>query len=390
MKIAFVVQRYGCEVNGGSETLCRWVAEHLAKYFEVHVVTTCALDYLTWENSFPPGLEVINDVVVHRFAVGKTRDVDDFTRFSEKVFIQPHSYLDELEWMERQGPYSPDLLGFIRASRQQFDAFIFFTYLYFPTFFGLQLVPEKSLLVPTAHNEPQIYLDIFRTTFHLPRFLVYNTEAECRFVQKRFGNAHIPSQVVGTGVDLQPGMEPDEFRRANNIAGPFVLYVGRVHQSKGCQQLFDDFISFKQENPIDLKLVLMGKENMPVPHHPDIVSLGFVSEGEKVAGLRASSLVIVPSYYESLSLTTLEAWLAEKPVLVNGRCEVLREHCQRSDGGLYYATYDEYKECLGLLCRDAALRQRLAINGREYVAANYTWPTIERKYRDILEEVISE
>ncbi len=53
MKVAFVVQRYGLEISGGAELHCRWVAEHMNKHWEVEVLTTKALDYITWKNHFP-------------------------------------------------------------------------------------------------------------------------------------------------------------------------------------------------------------------------------------------------------------------------------------------------------------------------------------------------
>jgi hypothetical protein len=48
MKVALVVQRYGPEVHGGAETLARRMAELLAEHVELEVLTTCAIDYLTW------------------------------------------------------------------------------------------------------------------------------------------------------------------------------------------------------------------------------------------------------------------------------------------------------------------------------------------------------
>lgn len=40
MKIAIVVQRYGADINGGAELHARYVAERLARYADVRVLTT--------------------------------------------------------------------------------------------------------------------------------------------------------------------------------------------------------------------------------------------------------------------------------------------------------------------------------------------------------------
>ena len=46
-RIALVNQRYGMEVNGGSEYYTRMIAERLANRYEVEVLTTKAVDYTT-------------------------------------------------------------------------------------------------------------------------------------------------------------------------------------------------------------------------------------------------------------------------------------------------------------------------------------------------------
>src|SRR5687767_1867816 len=174
MKIAFIVQRYGTEILGGSEYHCRLIAERLAPRHHVEVLTTCAQDYITWENEYPEGADRVRGVTVRRFANAQTRDISAFNDFSEWIFANPHSRADEMKWLEMQGPWCPALLDYLRKNYRSYDAMIFFTYLYAPTVLGLEIDPARSILVPTAHEEPAIGLDIYKDMFRLPAAIAFN------------------------------------------------------------------------------------------------------------------------------------------------------------------------------------------------------------------------
>ena len=380
MRIAFVVQRYGEEVNGGAELLCRQVAERLSKYLEVEVITTCAIDYVTWKDEYPPGQEVLNGVTINRFAVDIPRNSGRFNRFSEKIFGKPHTKDDENRWMELQGPYSTPLLEFIADNKDKYDCFIFFTYLYCTTYFGLPLVKDKAILVPTAHDEPPIYLDIFNDLFQMPEYIVYNTLWEKRFIQSKFKNSNIPNDVVGVGIDPIQNLRPDDFIEKYNLNTRFLLYVGRIDESKGCKVLFDYFLKYKKSHKSKLKLVLVGKPVMDIPKNKDIISLGFVTDEDKHNTISACDILINPSSFESLSMVLLEAWSVSKPTLVNGDCGVLKDHCILSNGGLYYSNYAEFKACLELMLSNNKLCARMGENGQRYVEENYGWDAIEKKW----------
>ena len=110
MKLAIVVQRYGESINGGAELHARYIAEHLAKHADVEVLTTCAVDYVTWRNELPEGADTVNGVTVRRFRAQHERDPDVFGRLSARVFDDPHSIADELAWLEAEGPAAPALV----------------------------------------------------------------------------------------------------------------------------------------------------------------------------------------------------------------------------------------------------------------------------------------
>jgi len=375
MKIAFVVQRYGLEVNGGAELEARQIAEAVAPYVQVEVLTTCAIDYLTWTNVYTPGVEKINGIQVRRFAVRQPRNIDTFGRFHNEMMARPRTIHDETRWMELQGPDTPELVEFVRAHQQDYDLFLFFTYLYASTWQCLPLVAHKSVLFPTAHDEPPIFLDLFQSIFRLPRGFIFNSPEEDRFVRRTFANDYIPGVILGVGVEVPPPPP------TTVLAEDFILYLGRIDVNKGCGELFDCFAEYKRATADALKLVLIGAQAMPVPDALDVVKIGFMKE-ERFAWLQKARALVLPSQYESLSLVTLEAWALGVPVIVNGRCDVLAGQCRRSNGGLYYTNRDEFVESLRLLRSNEALRASLGSNGRSYVTKQYDWGNVTRGYVD--------
>lgn len=383
-RIAVVVQRYGEEVNGGAELHARWLAERLTEIAEVHAITTCAIDYHTWANAYPPGESSLNGVRIHRFTVDAPRKTG-FLEQTAALLKNRHSLFDEVQWVKDQGPYSTGQLAYIREAYTFFDLFIFVTYLYAPAFFGLSLVSDKAILVPTAHDEPYLRFPAFRSLFHLPQAIIYNTEPEKQLVNDITHNDHVPQIVAGVGINVPQEVSAVRFRGKYGITGPFLVYVGRVDESKNVPELLDFFCRYQDENGENLKLVLIGKVNIPLPDRPDIISLGFVPEEDKFDAIRAASVLMMPSLYESLSMVALEAWLMETPTLLNGRCDVLKYQCRQSNAGLYYYTYDEFAMALRLLLGNPDLRAQLGRQGRAFVAARYDWDIVMAKYRAVVE-----
>jgi glycosyltransferase involved in cell wall biosynthesis len=389
LKLGFVVQRYGLDIAGGAEYHCRLVAEHLARHAEVEVLTTCAKDYVTWENHYPEGVETLRDVRVRRFAVERPREIHRFAEWSRRV-EGPHTEADELRWLEEEGPLSPRLVEAVGQRRASYDFLVFFSYRYYTTYHGLRAAPERALLVPTAENDGIYRLSIFPPLFRLPRAIVWNSPEERDMIQEAARNEAVPGEVVGVGSELPERLDPAAFRRRHALAGPFVLYLGRIDRNKGCDELFSFFQRYRQETGSALRLLLVGTPVLEVPDDPAILHLGFLSDQEKWDALAAAEALVIPSRYESLSMVTLEAWWARKPVLANARCEVLLGQCRRSNGGLYFANYDEFREALAVLEADPGLGGALGENGRRYFDGNYTWEIVERKYLALLERLRAE
>jgi glycosyltransferase involved in cell wall biosynthesis len=429
VRIAFIVQRYGAEILGGSEYHCRLIAERVAARHDVEVLTTCARDYITWKNEYPEGVDRIKGVTVRRFANAATRDITAFNAYSDWIFNHPHSDADEQKWLEMQGPWCPSLLDYLKKHHHQYDALVFFTYLYAPTVLGLQVAPARSILVPTAHDEPAIKLGIYARMFALPFAVAYNTEVEKDFLTTSFRMAPATEETVGCGVDLlqegpdaavadepsaqerragtaeplvdeeevaiSTGPEPlaehlrargAQFRRRHRLHADFLLYGGRIDPGKGCEELLEYFTSYKEHGG-EASLALMGVKLMQLPEVPWVRFAGLLSERERLDALEAATIVVVPSPFESLSLLALEAMAVGTPVLCNGHSDVLVAHCKGSNAGLWYDNREEFVEAAKLLLGDARLRRTMGRNGKDYVRRNYRWDVIMSKYDRLIAAV---
>jgi glycosyltransferase involved in cell wall biosynthesis len=387
VKVAVVVQRYGAEINGGAELHARYVAEHLARHVQVEVLTTCATDYVTWRNALPTSVETIHNVTVRRFPVARERNPDEFGRWSERVFQQPHSFRDELSWLDAEGPTSPELIAYITQHEPEFDFFIFFSFRYYHSYHGVRAVPGKAILVPTAERDGALGLAIFGPILRGARAIMYNSFEERALIHGAAANADVPGVVVGIGSEIPDEAVPSRFRQKFNFRDRFAIYIGRIDENKGCAELFDFFQRYSRAMADGMHLVLIGTPIIPIPDHPRIHHLGFVNDQDKFDALAAAELLIMPSYLESLSMVALEAWALGKPVLANGKCDVLRGQCIRSNGGLYYENFDEFLETLRAIDIGPALQLALGRNGRDYFGKHYSWQVIEKKYLDMLERL---
>ena len=375
-----VVQRYGADIGGGAELHARYLAERLSRHVDVRVLTTCARDYVSWRNHWPPGEDRVNGVAVERFPVTHERDITAFGRLSTQVFSTRHALRDELRWLDAEGPTSPALIDRLRASGDEFDYVLLFSIRYYHAYHGARAVAARAIVVPTAEREAALGLSMFGPVFRGVRAIMYNSYEERALIQAVSGNHDVPGVVVGIGSEIPLRTDPARFRRAFGVEGPFAIYVGRIDANKGCGELFDFFIQYADQAAQPVSLLLIGTPVLPVPQHPRIRHLGYVSDEDKFDAMAAADLLIVPSYFESLSMVALEAWALGRPVLANARCDVLLGQCMRSNAGLYYRDAAEFAAALEAIVGDRSLAAMLGNNGRAYYERHYSWPVIERKY----------
>lgn len=385
-KIAFAVQRYGTEVNGGAEYLCRALAEHMTVNYEVTVFTTCAKSYCPWDNYYRAGMEVINQVNVWRYPVEKIRDEQLFQRLSTEMKNSnkelEDAFIDEL------GPYSPLLIEDLKIKAGGFQAVIFVTYLYYTTIKGLQLNLKNAILMPTAHDEPQIYWNLYKNIFQMPAAMLYNSVEEMKFLQEKFHVNDLKYRLTCAGIDMPDINTWQQEGRYQEFTN-YIIYVGRISNGKNFCELNKYFMEYKKKNKSDLKLLAVGRadNNMRLICSDDIIYTGFVSEQEKIQLMAHAKLLVLPSLYESLSLVILESMALRRPILVNGRCAVLKGQCERSNAGLYYTDYYEFELSLNYILSHKQEYNEMCENGYRFVKQNYNWDSVVANISSLIEEL---
>ncbi len=389
MKLTFVTPRYGTGVIGGAESGARMLAERLSDRpdWEVEVCTSCALDHLTWENVEPPGTSTLNGVTVHRFPTASRRLLDYF-ELDGRLRVSPASAsLEEgRRWIALNGPLCPDLVDAVASTTS--DVLACYPYLFATTVDGIAASPVPSVLHPAAHDEPALYLRAFHRSFRDVDGFAYHTRAERDLMEHVFQVGARPQLVLGLGVDEPAGTG----RAGDELLGipgrPYLCYLGRVDEHKGCGMLAEYFAAYKERHPGPLALAFVGPVSDEAPHHPDVVVTGTVSEGDKWDILAGACTMVTPSAYESFSLVLLEAWTVEVPVLVNAACAATMEHVRRSGGGLWFDSFRSFEVAVDRLTGDMALGRTLASAGHRYTSRYYRWPAIIDRYIAFLEAVV--
>lgn len=393
-RVAIVVQRCHESVVGGAESLAWQYATLLKRDYEVDVLTTTAVDAGYWSNVLPEGLEVRDRINIRRFHVDIgyspyrtelfARMLRDYDKFGAGRRRAPDGRARHIPWsiplqeelVRRIGPYSDSLTKYIRHHWSDYRSIIFVTYLYPTAYFGLTEVPPgHALFAPTLHDEQPAYLSVYKHAARRAHSLIWLTDAERRLSFDIWGELYGHTVAMAIDTTLREPAQED---------APYLLYCGRVDPNKGCGVLFDYFMRFKAANPSPLRLVLTGKDDIPIPDHPEIDFRGFVSAEEKFRLMAGASVYMMPSSKESFSIVTLEAMAQRTPVLANAASDVLADHISESGAGNIYHDYESFAAGLSKMVSDETARTAMGEAGREYVVSRYV---TERVRESLIEAV---
>jgi glycosyltransferase involved in cell wall biosynthesis len=391
MKLGLVTPRYGPEVVGGTEHWLRTLCEHLVamRGWDVEVFTTCALSAATWADELPPGDSRINDVTVHRHRSLSGRNPAYLDLYAT-IRADPAAVSDAVarRFVELVGPVCPDAVDDAEAS--DCDLIAVTPYLFWPAVRAAPRLGRRTIFHGAAHDEPELHLPIMQEVFSAVGGLAFNSFAERGLVQRTFGVAHLPSRVIGNAVVEGTG-DPTAARWSLGLDAdePFVLCLGRVERAKGAHLLADLWRLYRRRRPRAPRLVFVGPVHESLGAGDGVLVAGRQPEDVKWGALAGCEFLVSPSAWESFSLVVVEAWLAGKAVLVNGRCQPTVEHCTRSRGGLWFAQYGDFEVAVDRLMTETAWRDRLAASGDDYARGVFGWPATVERYAELATRIVA-
>jgi glycosyltransferase involved in cell wall biosynthesis len=394
-KLAIVVQRYGRDITGGAEAHARAIALRLCERYKIDVYTTCAIDNRHWGRALPAGESFDEQIRVLRFeqeqrgslwARHTPLSVHRLYRSAQRGARSPNvpdanaaSDERELRWLAAQGPACAPLIEALGARLDDYRAVLVYSLRYWTAVQAVRIAREKALLLPTLHDEKAMYRAIYREALSTASTVLFNTDTEQTLADRLYGRCYRRADIVGIGIDAA---QPDanaiaQANKAVAIGQPYVVYTGRINAAKGCDQLIVAFEKFRREQKSATQLVLLGKQEMKLPQRDWLIAPGFVDDTVRDGVVAGALALVLPSKFESLSLSTLEAMAFGVPVVVNGECDVLKQHVAQSRAGFSFVGVDELARRLSEVSTlDAQTRALMATNARAYVRAKYSWPAV--------------
>ena len=393
-RLAMVVQRYGREVTGGSESLCRAVAERLAADPRVTVFTTCARDYVTWRNELARGRRASSTGPGR--CVSRSRRSATSTAFNaspSRSTRGPRPTTRRAEFLRRQGPYVPAPRGGPgRAEgRVRRDLLL-----------HLPLLPdvlrpagraaERAILVPTTHDEPPLRFSVYREVFARPRAFAFLTPPEEALVRARFDLGAGPRWSRASGWRSRRAPDVEGFRIRHGVHRPYALYAGRIDAGKGCDGDARVLRPLSADAPgrrgpaahRDPRHARRPRARGALPRLPRRRSEKHRGHG----GGQGASSARAPTRACPSCCSRASPWA--RPASSMPARAVLEDHCRRSNAGLLYADADEFAEALDLLAAQDGLRAALgAQRPRVRRCEHYGWATVLARYESLIEAVAS-
>lgn len=231
--------------------------------------------------------------------------------------------------------------------------------------------------------------------------LVAVSPLELEYYQKEGGNAK-KIDIVPNGIDFS---EYDNlplrgtFKQKHGLKdnNQVVLFLGRVHKSKGIDLLISAFAGLSKEFH-NARLVIAGPDDGYLPAlktltkelglEDTVLFVGPLFGDEKLAAYVDADVYALTSSYEIFGVTILEALSCGTPVVVSEGCGLGDVVNNRAGLVVPYEKEPLTKALLTLLA-DGKLREKFSRKGLALVHENYSWSSIAGQMEQVYQKCLA-
>lgn len=229
--------------------------------------------------------------------------------------------------------------------------------------------------------------------------VAFTCEAERRLAGQAFDLSGMCQEVVGFGTDEPPAADPDQ-RTAFLAQVPalgdrrYFLYLGRLHEKKGCAILIEGFARIAADWP-DIDLVMAGPGDdasrdrfMRLAAQAGIAARihwpGMVSGGAKWGALYGCEAMTLPSHHENFGLSVVEALACGRPVVISDEVNIYPEVVEGGGGLAGPDTVDGTEASLRAFLRlSAESRAAMGDCGRQLFAERFDMRRTAQRLADL-------
>jgi glycosyltransferase involved in cell wall biosynthesis len=216
---------------------------------------------------------------------------------------------------------------------------------------------------------------------------------------KKFSLKKQRISIIPNGIDTKKFILEDTNYSDFNINDSHIviLFLGRLHPSKGADLLLSAFMKAKLKND-NLRLVMAGPDEFGLINkfHQTIIDNnlqeyvifpGMVLGDEKKKLLARADLFVLPSFSEGFSMAILEALASSTAVLISPQCNF--NEIQDVDAGIVISNDIELiSDKITEMTNDLFKLKQMGQNGKEFVSKNYDWKKITGKFIELYKTIV--
>jgi glycosyltransferase involved in cell wall biosynthesis len=169
--------------------------------------------------------------------------------------------------------------------------------------------------------------------------VLFTSEEERRLARESFRLYHCNERVVNYGTAAPPNREGarEKFYEAfpKLRTSRFLLFLGRLHEKKGCDLLIEAFLQVRKSAVAPIVLVMAGPcsddgyfnslRQLANSAGDSILFPGMLAGDVKWGALSAADAFVLPSHQENFGIAVAEALACGTPVLISNKINIWRE-----------------------------------------------------------------